>query len=211
MRSIEVLAEEPSAKVVLDNLLPKLLGERCIFNVYAHNGYHGLIQRLPQRLRGYRKAIVEGADIKVVVLVDEDRIQEGCVARKNVLEQHARDAGLRTKTSAGIAEFHVVNRLAIEELEAWFFGQGDAIIRAFPNVRQARLRRAGLRDPDAVEGGTAEKLLSELQRAGYYSGLDFLPKIEVAKRISQHMDWYSNRSRSFNVLREGFNAAVATL
>jgi hypothetical protein len=64
-------------------------------------------------------------------------------------------------------------------------------------------RQKGLRDPDAVQGGTAETLLRVLQRAGYYAKQKHLPKVEIAVRISPHMSPERNRSRSFQVFRAG--------
>jgi hypothetical protein len=46
-----------------------------------------------------------------------------------------------------------------------------------------------------------------LRRAGYYPG--GLPKIEVARNISEHMDPDRNTSRSFQVFREALGSLAA--
>ena len=97
----------------------------------------------------------------------------------------------------------------IEELEAWFFGDPDALRAAYPRVSRTLERKARYRDPDAVPGGTWEALLRVLQRAGYYKGVP-LPKLEAANRIAQHMDPERNRSRSFQAFRAGLECIIAS-
>ncbi|WP_394356700.1 DUF4276 family protein [Candidatus Methanocrinis alkalitolerans] len=66
--------------------------------------------------------------------------------------------------------------------------------------------RSKYRDPDAIQGGTWEELEKELQRKGYFHG--GLAKIEAAKAISAHMDPDQNRSKSFQVFRDGLRDMV---
>ena len=98
-------------------------------------------------------------------------------------------------------QFQVVNRLAIKELEAWFFGDVDALKAAYPRVSPTLGQRARYRNPDAITGGTWEALERLLQRLNYFR--QGLPKITVAREVSRHMDPARNRSRSFQVFREG--------
>ena len=122
------------------------------------------------------------------------------------MEEIAAQAGVITKTAAGpIARFNVVNRIVVEELEAWFFGDVEALRVAYPRVPESLGRRAAYRDPDAIKGGTREALHRVLRNAGYYS--NYLPKIEVARRVSAHMDPARNMSRSFR----NFCAAVEAI
>lgn len=100
---------------------------------------------------------------------------------------------LRTK-SASPKNFQVINRVACEELEAWFFGDPKAIVTAYPKAPATFARRAAYREPDNITGGTAEALGRVLKRAGYY---DDLPKVEVAKRVAAKMDPDRNSSPSF--------------
>ena len=66
-------------------------------------------------------------------LVDEDR--QNCNELKTRLENTAHEAGFVTKSSTlPFGDFQVVNRLAIEELEAWFFGDIAALRGAYPRV-----------------------------------------------------------------------------
>jgi len=60
----------------------------------------------------------------------------------------------------------VVNRIAIEELEAWYFGDVEAICDAYPGVPRTLAQRNGMREPDEIRGGTWEALERVVQRAG---------------------------------------------
>lgn len=200
---IDFLVEEQSAEAALRNLVPKILGSGVEFRVIRFQGKKDLLSRLPGRLKGYRRWIP--ADWRIVVLVDEDR--QDCLALKAELEKAAEDAGLVTKTrAAGGAGFQVLNRISIEELEAWFFGDVEALHLAYSRIPRSLETKSKYRDPDAIQGGTWEALEWELQDKGYFrSGL---AKIEAAKAISAHMDPDQNRSKSFQVFRDGLRDMV---
>jgi hypothetical protein len=200
---LEVFVEESSAEAALGNLLPRILGPAHSFQIHPHQGKADLLGSLKARLRAYARWLPE--DWKIVVVVDEDRA--GCMALKARLEEIAGAAGFITKTGAGGGPFSVLNRIAIEELEAWFFGDVPAMVRAFPRIPGTLARRAPFRDPDAIAGGTWEVLERVLQRAGYFPG--GMPKVETARAISGHMNVAANRSHSFRVFREGILACLA--
>ena len=94
----------------------------------------------------------------------------------------------------------MVNRLAIEELEAWYFGDWPAVKSAYPKVPATVPQKAGYRDPDMITGGTWEAFERILRRAGYFDA--GLRKIEAARAISAYMDPWQNNSRSFQSLRD---------
>jgi hypothetical protein len=200
---IEFLVEEPSAEAALRGLVPKILGPDVEFRVIRFQGKKDLLNLLPGRLKGYRGWIP--ADWRIVVMVDEDR--QDCLELKAKLEKAADDAGLVTKTrAAGGAGFQVLNRISIEELEAWFFGDVEALHLAYPRIPRSLETKSKYRDPDAIQGGTWEALERELQGKGYFRG--GLAKIEAAKAISAHMDPDQNRSKSFQVFRDGLRDMV---
>jgi hypothetical protein len=193
---VEVLVEEASMEEALRILLPKMLGDDITFQVYPSNGKQDLLENLADRLRGYRAWLPE--TWRIVVVVDRD--DEDCSELKQRLERMAREARFATKTSAGDAPWQVVNRLAIEELEAWFFGDMDAVRSVYPRVPDTLEHRARFRDPDAIRGGTWEALERILQRAGYFVG--GYRKLEAAREIAAHMEPQRNRSHSFRVFRD---------
>lgn len=199
MAHIEFLVEEPSAENALNNLLPKILPSGVTFRIHPHNGKSDLLKKLPGRLKGYKRWIRD--DCKIVVLVDEDR--QDCRLIKLKLEDIAQHSGFATKSAAN-GVFQVLNRIAIEELEAWFFGDIPALVSAYPKVSAALAEIAAYRIPDSIKGGTWEKLEKVLQQAGYFP--TGLPKLEVASAISRYMTPASNRSKSFQVFLSGLHA-----
>ena len=200
---LELLVEELSAEAALKKLLPKVIGKETSFTIHVYGGKRDLLTKLPARLRGYRAWLPE--DWRIVVLIDEDR--QDCLILKARLEQIAAETRFVTKTSATTGRrFQLVNRLAIEELEAWFFGDVEAMRQAYPRVPATLGKRARYRDPDAIKGGTWEALQRVLQKAGYYQG--GLPKIQVARSIAESMDPDRNRSKSFQVFRDTLRSIV---
>lgn len=201
---VEVLVEEPSMEMALRALLPKILGD-ISFQVYPSQCKADLIGRLVERLRGYAEWLLP--EWRIVVIVDRDN--DDCIELKASLENASREARLTTMTERGNAgRYAVVNRLAIEELEAWFFGDWEAVRKAYPKVPDRVPRKAQYRDPDAIRGGTWEAMERILQRAGYFSG--GLRKIEAARAIASHMEPTRNRSRSFQVLHEALRKMIRT-
>jgi hypothetical protein len=194
---VEFLVEEPSAEAALDRLVPRILGSDVTFKVYRHSGKSHLLRNLGNRLRGYRSWLPSNWGI--VVLVDRDH--EDCRELKRELEDTASAAGLLTPTMEPNGSPRVLNRLAIEELEAWFFGDVAAICAAYPGVPPSLGEKARYREPDAIAGGTAEALERVLMAAGHHRG--GLAKIRAAREIASHMVPERNRSRSFQVFRQG--------
>jgi hypothetical protein len=190
---VEVMVEEPSMEAVLRSLLPRILGGLS-FEIYTCQCKDEMLKRLPERLRGYASWLPETSRILVVV----DRDDDDCAALKQKLEKIALEAGLATRASAQGGRYAIVNRIAIEELEAWYFGDWDAVRAAYPKVPATIPHQARYRDPDCVMGGTWEAFERVLQKAGYFK--TGLRKIEAARAIGQHMNPANNSSRSFQAL-----------
>jgi hypothetical protein len=200
---IVFLVEERSAEVALDHLLPTMVGGRATFQIRPFNGKADLLHSLERQLRGLSRGI---PGVRFVVLVDLDH--DDCQELKRRLDETAASVGLRTPSAAGDGATQIVNRIVIEELEAWFFGDPTALRTAYPGVSATLERKAPFRDPDAIRGGTWEALLRVLQRAGYYKSSS-LPKLENAALIARHMDPARNRSRSFQVFEAGLERVLA--
>lgn len=194
---IEILVEEQSMEETLKILLPRMLPPETTYRILSFQGKQNLLRQLPARLRGYSWITNE---YRIIVLLDEDR--QNCIDLKQQLETAAQQAGLSTKTSAGGSRFQVLNRIVVEELEAWFLGDIEAIRQAYPRLPETLPRK--FNNPDAVPGGTWETLEKTMQRHGYFKG--GYAKIEAARSISAHMDPNRNRSKSFQVFRDGIIA-----
>lgn len=190
----------------LEAILPKLLQDLS-FAIRIFQGKTDLLAKLPSRLEGYARCQHDGQ--RIVVIVDRDA--EDCRKLKLKLEQMAERAGLRTRRAArggGDPDAWVMLTLiAIEELEAWYFGDWAAVLKAYPKAPATVPRKAAYRDPDAIQGGTAEALGRVLRRGGYFDG--GLAKIEAARVIAPLMNPAVNRSRSFQVFRDAFLEMVA--
>ena len=200
---IEFLLEERSAEVALKIILPKILSDDVDCTFHVSQGKHDLLKNLPTLLKGFNPPISDNR--RIMVLIDEDR--EDCFQLKAQLEAIAREAGFVTKSSASReGDFQVVNRLAIEELEAWFFGDTQALRIAYPRVSRNLQYQAKYRDPDAITGGTYEALERLLRRLNYHR--ERLPKIALAQNIAPHIEPSRNRSKSFQVFVDGLKACV---
>ena len=116
------------------------------------------------------------------------------------------EAGLSTRSYPHGDHFAVLNRIAIEELEAWYFGDWAAVQAAYPRVPATIPNQAAYRNADAIAGGTWERFERVLQRAGYFkSGLR---KIEAAQTIGSKIVPEQNRSHSFQTLRAALTQLV---
>jgi hypothetical protein len=202
--NLEFIVEEPSMEETLKNILPKMLKPEITFRIINMRNKQNLINNLSKNLSLYKKDFFKHH--KIVVLVDQDK--ENCLVLKQTLEEAARNNGLTTKSSANFGStFQVLNRIVIEEIESWFFGDINALTSAYPKISKNLLNIAKYRDPDKIKGGTWEALEKLLQKYGYFR--NGLSKIRNAQNISQYMDPNLNRSRSFQVFREGLEDLVS--
>lgn len=195
------LVEEESMEVFLDGLLPRLLPENCTHWTQGFSGKHDLLKKLESRLRAYQRWLLP--DSRIVVLIDQD--DGDCRALKRRLNEAADRAGFRSPPTGG-TDRRIVNRIVIEELEAWYFGDWDAVRAVFPRVSAQIPMKARFRDPDAIRH-TWEAFEAILQNSGYFKG--GMSKIQVARAIGAHLDPQRCRSRSFRAFRDAIHAAVA--
>ena len=192
---LEFLLEERSMEAFLQELLPLVLPQGCTFDFHVFQGKQDLLRKLENRLRGYGHL---PAECRLVVVVDRDN--DDCHALKTRLERAAAKAGLLTRSRSRRESWQVVNRIAIEELEAWYFGDWEAVRQAYPHVAPNVPKQAGYRDPDAIRGGAWEAFERILKRRGYFR--TGLRKIEAARTIAPNIDPARNRSRSFKVFHD---------
>lgn len=190
-KHLELLVEEPSMESFLRDLLPRILPADCSFNIHVFQGKRNLLDRLQTRLRGYTRWLPD--DWRIIVIVDRDN--DDCQELKKRLEDTVSQANLLTRSRANGQPWQVVNRLAIEELEAWYFGDWEAVRNAYPRVLPNVPNKARYRDPDAIQGGTWEVFERIMKKSGYFKG--GLRKVEAARAISRYIDPARNFSCSF--------------
>lgn len=212
---IEILAEDSSGEKLLQVLLPQLIGPQGDPHTWRLHAYKGigripsglvtkadpakriLLDQLPKLLRGYGRT--PGIDAVVVVL-DADKRE--CSEFLSELK-----AGAVACKPAPDTLF----RLAIEEIEAWYFGDQDALLAAYP---RAKLDVIG----KYVQDSTCDtwELLADAIYAGGSAAIKKngwpLPgqvKHEWAIKIGPRMNPDMNNSPSFRKLRNGLRRLVA--
>ena len=214
---LEVLVEDASGQILLENVLPKLLGPKGQPHSWRTHAFRGigsipkdiqhhhdprkyvLLNDLPRLLAGFGKAQQQVPGAAVVVVLDSDT--EDCRAFKKEL-------------LAILAACHpaprTLIRIAIEEMEAWLLGDPAAICATFPKAKN-HVVEAYVQDSvcgtwellaDAIYPGGAKAL----RLAGY--PLIGQTKCRWAEMISPHMDTDNNVSPSFNAFRGGLSSLV---
>ncbi|MFN3630261.1 MAG: DUF4276 family protein [Casimicrobiaceae bacterium] len=212
---IEILVEDTSGKTLLETLLPRLLGtpgDPHTWRVHAYKGIGRipkslnagsdaakriLLDQLPRLLRGYGKT--PGIDAVVVVL-DADR--------RNCAEFLAELKALAASCNPAP---NTLFRLAIEEMEAWYFGDRQALAKAYPKAKVEVLQRY---QQDSL-CGTWELLADAIYPGGSAAIKEAgwpLPgqvKHEWAEKIGPLLEPDRNVSPSFGKLRDGLRRLVA--
>jgi len=200
---IDFIVEELSMEQFLEPLLKNFLRPQgCTYTIHSHKGKLALLERLESRLKGYSSFLPP--DHRIVVIVDRDT--DSCHELKDKLESACSKAGLLSKNKASTPHWQVVNRIAIEELEAWYFGNWEAVRKAFPRLPENIPRKAPYRKPDDIKGGTWEAFERILNEQGYYK--QGLNKLQAAATIGNHINPEDNLSPSFQSFWQAIMEAV---
>lgn len=109
--------------------LPRLLPRNCKHEFRVFRGKPDLLKKLKKRLLVYRRRLPP--NYRIVVMIDRDN--DDCQKLKKQLDSTAIASGLRIRSQPD-ACWQVVNRIVIEELEAWYFGDWEAVRCAYPKV-----------------------------------------------------------------------------
>lgn len=212
---IEILVEDSSGKVLLDVLVPRILGEWGSTHTWNIHHYKGigripvglstqgdpakriLLDQLPRILQGYGNT--PGIDAVVVVL-DSDR--RYCVDFLMELKAVAARCHPAPKT---------LFRLAVEEMEAWYIGDQSALMTAYPKAKR-RVFDTYIQDSvcgtweilaNAVYPGGA----AAIKKAGW--PLPGQVKHQWANKIGPLLDIDQNQSPSFCKFRDGLRRISA--
>ena len=102
---LEFLVEETSAEAVLQNIVPKVVGQTISFRIHPFQGKSDLLKKLPDRLRGYKNWIPK--DWRIVVLIDRDN--DECKQLKTKMELVAQRAGFKLDDWIGFKSFTAKN------------------------------------------------------------------------------------------------------
>ncbi len=191
---IEFLVEEYSMEITLSIIVPKIIDSSHTFKIHNFQNKDRLLKKLPERMQAYAKFVTK--DWRIVILVDRD--DDDCEELKKKL---CTATSVVTQKQGNI----VLHRIAVEELESWFLGDVPAIRVKYEKIPASLSTKAQFRNPDAIKGGTWEKLDRTLKQYGYQTGLQ---KIDFAQKVAPHMDVENNLSRSFQVFRDGLRAII---
>jgi uncharacterized protein YktA (UPF0223 family) len=177
MKEIVFLLEEPSAKEVLQNILPQILPKDDIsYLCISHQGKHDLEKSIPRKLRAWNKS-----DVQFVIVHDKDSAD----CRK--LKQRLLDSVKNNNRPDTLV------RIVCSELESWFLGDLDAVEKAFSIDLSKKKNKALYRDPDAI--GNAKEELKKLVRT--------YQEIAGSQSISKYMNISQNKSHSFQIFVSG--------
>lgn len=212
---IEIVVEDSSGEKLLDSILPKILGcqgDPHTWRVHAYKGIGRipknmkagsdpskriLLDQLPRLLQGYGRT--PGVDAVVVVLDTDKRNCRDFLAELMALAASCNPAP------------NTMFRLAIEEVEAWYLGDRDALLAAYPRAKADPLGRYIQDSPcdtwellaDAIyPGGVAA-----IKKVGW--PLPGQIKHEWAEKIGPLLEVDRNISPSFCKLRDGLRRLAA--
>ena len=173
--NVVFMLEEPSMKAFLDTLLPKI-DPGLDFLTIKHNGKNALKKSLPRKLAGWIDP-----DVKFIVVMDQD--DADCKKVKSELEE-----------ICAPYRHEVLIRIACHELESWYFGDLNAVEKAF-NINNISTisRKRKYRNPDEIVNAKEEfrRIVPSYQQ------------VSGAETIANYMDCEKNSSVSFRVFVEG--------
>ncbi len=204
---LHILVEGESEAQFLRGWLGRLIPAHT-FRVYPHQGKgklprlsdskvdpgrEGLLDQLPAKLRAFGKALNPATE-RVLVLIDLD--DASCIELKERLVAVLHQCNPAPRT---------LFRIAIEETEAFFLGDRQALQATFPRAKLAKLSHY---DQDGI-CGTWEVLQSVI-------GAKRPDKVEWAKKMARHLGttWRgkdANASPSFRQFCRGILQLVGEI
>lgn len=184
MMKLVFLVEERSMADLLEHLLPRLF-PGLPFQCIPHEGKRDLAKSVPRKLRAWREP-----GVRFVIMRDQNG--DDCRQVKIQLVELCQRAG----------RDDALVRVVCRELEAWYIGEPQALVRAFPHAGERvrrELRRRRFRNPDDVVNPSAAvaEIIPEFQ------------KRQGARRLGEFLS-RDNRSRSFKIFLEGVERLVGT-
>jgi hypothetical protein len=204
-----ILVEDQSGKKALDILVPKIVGDAHTFIVHPYKGIGHipknmkdadnaakriLLDNLPKLLRGYGKTFDGYKDYRAAVILV-------CDLDNKCLKAFRQDLfGILNKCSPKPETRFCI---AIEEGEAWFLGDLNAVTKAYPKAKMTVL--------SSYENDSICETWEKLADAVYARGSQALiargwqavgaEKSKWAETITPEMDITNNQSPSFCYFR----------
>ncbi len=184
MRHLIFFLEEPSARVFLEAMLPKLALTDILPKFIVFQGKQDMEKNLLKRLKGWRHA-----DDLFLIMRDQDA--GDCRVIKQRLENICAKTGKKS----------LLIRIACRELESFYLGDLKAVERGLKvkGLEKQQVKRK-FRAPDALGRPSTE--LTRLTEGRYQ-------KILGSRVIAPHMSISENTSRSFMALLDGIRRLAA--
>jgi len=188
MTELVFLLEEPSAKALLESLLPRLLQPDTRFRCIPFEGKQDLEKQLMRKIRAY-----QNDRARFIVLRDQDSHPD-CRAVKNRLLELCESSGKGTRCLV---------RIACRELETFYLADLQAVEQALGMTGLARQQSGRkFRDPDPLESPSQE--LKTLTQYRY-------EKVSGSRTIGRHLRLDNARSASFHHLVAAIRRSEAAL
>ena len=177
MRELVFLLEEPSAKAMLESLLPRFLNVDISFRLIPFRGKQDLQKQMVGKIRAY-----VNPHARFIVIQDQDSYPDCRVLKARLLELCVQTG----RTSDCLV------RIACRELEAYYLADLLAVEQA--------LNLSGLASKQGVEKfrmpdrlGSPSKELKTLTRGRY-------EKVAGSRKLGQYLNLDNERSPSFSNL-----------
>ncbi len=183
MNHLVLLLEEPSAKDLLESILPQLVPPSVQVHYLTFEGKSDLEKHITRRMRGWRRP-----NTAFLILRDQDAAD--CKAIK---------ARLSNMAAQSMQPRYMI-RIACRELESWILGDWQAVSLAFKNEGLAvQAKKSIYRNPDQLSSPVEElrKHLPEYQ------------KRDGARRVGRHLDLNRNCSPSFKAFCQGVQKLIS--
>lgn len=177
MRELVFLLEEPSAKAMLESLLPRMLNEAMQFRCIPFEGKQDLERQLVRKIRAY-----QNNQARFIVMRDQDSHPDCSLIKRGLLDRC---------NEAGKADKCLV-RIACRELETFYLADLQAVERSLhlQGLAKQQLTRK-FRAPDLL--GSPGRELKTLTGQRY-------EKVAGSRAIGQHLSLDNERSPSFRNL-----------
>lgn len=177
MRELVFLLEEPSAKAMLETLLPRILDKSITIRCVPFEGKQDLEKQLTRKIRAY-----QNQRARFIVLRDQDN-HPNCTSVKQRLLDLCAASGKIDKCLV---------RIACRELETFYLADLHAVEQGLKlNGLTGHQKSKKLRSPDDLGSPSVE--LKTLTKGSY-------EKVAGSRAIGQYLSLENERSPSFRNL-----------
>ncbi|MBL4613838.1 MAG: DUF4276 family protein [Magnetovibrio sp.] len=177
------MLEEPSAKAMLEGLMPRILPDHCNVQYIVFEGKQDLLKRLHIKLRGWL-----APNTCFVVLFDKDN--QDCVDLKVQAAQICTTSG---KPNALV-------RIVCHELESWYLGDLKSVETALQVPGLSNKQKSQYQTPDNILDPKGE--LKRLTKDAYQ-------QVNGSRKIGKILSPTNNLSTSFSFFISGIQKLVS--